>query len=135
MAKEARKLRRLNEFEWASVAQYVIYISSLVGLEEMRADDVISFPLARLGPLKVIARKERCLDVLEGNKKLIERFVGENEPELDDDEISVLRSLYIQYRDSALVVRGHLRVAELYLAELDGVMGVEVEEGQDVFPF
>lgn len=108
------KLKSLSEFEWASVAQYMIYIASVAHLAEVNNDHVISFPLARIGPERLLRRKQKVLAVLELNTGNIERFVGSHSDDLEDGELSVLRTMYMQYRNGAVIVREHIRVVELY---------------------
>lgn len=129
------QLKPLSAFEWASVSQYIVYVSSVAGLKELNSSDLISFPLARMGPMKLVARKVRALAALEGNKEQIERFVGRYEGELGDSEMSVLRSMYLQFKRSAEMVEEHIRVACLYLdVEVPEAL-FELEAIEDDLPF
>jgi len=128
------QLKPLSAFEWASVSQYIIYISSVARLVEVNSNDVVSFPLAKIGPKKLAARKERVLALLKSNEKQIERFAGARKEELGDSEMSVLRSMYLQFKRSAETVEEHLRIARLY-EEVSGAELFSVEEDEDDYPF
>lgn len=114
-----KKLLSLVDFEWASVARYIHYISSITGLKEINSNHVISFPLGRLGPHKLLKQKERVLLVLEENKRLVERFVGEHRDHLSDKELAVLRTLYMQYRSNVEMVEGHIDTIENCVVEAE----------------
>lgn len=113
------KLKPLSDFEWASVSRYISYISSIASLQEINSNHVISFPLSRVGPEKLLKQKGRVLIALEGNKASVERFVGEHRSELDDNELAVLRTLYMQYRDNIETVKAHIDFAETCIVELE----------------
>lgn len=129
------KLLSLSDFEWASTARYIMYISSMTGLKEINSNHVISFPLGRLGPEKLLKQKENVLALLEANKASIERFVGERSAELDSDELAVLRSLYMQYKGNAETVRGHIDIVGTCLVEIElGILqSKEVDEDDESF--
>lgn len=129
------KLLSLAVFEWASVARYIVYISSIAHLEEINSNHVISFPLARLGPDKLLKQKKGVLQALEDNKRHIERFVGEHRAELGDDELAVLRTLYLQYKGNAGVVREHIDIIRTCLVEIElGILqSQEVNDGDQLF--
>lgn len=116
-----KELLSLSDFEWASAARYIIYISGVANLKEINSSHVTSFPLANLGPDRLMKQKEGVLLVLEANKSSIERFVGEHEGDLAKEELAVLRSLYMQYKGNAEVVRGHI--------DIIGTCQVEIELG------
>jgi len=126
-----KKLLALSDFEWASVARYIMYISSMADLKEINSNHVVSFPLARVGPDKLLKQKECVLLVLEANKRGIERFVGEHRLELDKDELAVLRTLYMQYKASAEVVKGHIDIIGTCLVEIELGVLQSVEVGDD----
>lgn len=128
------QLKPLSAFEWASVSQYIVYISSVAGLKEFNSNDLISFPLAKIGAEKLLSRKERLLVLLRGNKKRIERFVGDRKEELGEGELSVLRSMYLQFKRSIETVEEHIRIAGLY-QEVAGTGLFPSEETQDDLPF
>ncbi len=126
------KLLSLSDFEWASTARYIMYISSMAGLKEINSNHVMSFPLGRLGPDKLLTQKENVLSLLEANKAGIERFVGEHSGELDSDELAVLRSLYMQYKGNAETVRGHMDIIGTCLVEIElGVLQSEEATDED----
>ncbi len=129
------KVLSLSDFEWASAARYVMYISGVAGLKEINSNHVNSFPLGRLGPDKLLKQKECVLFVLEGNKSKIERFVGEYRNDLGREELAVLRSLYMQYKDNAEVVRGHIGVIGTCLVEVElGILqSQEVSDDEELF--
>lgn len=114
---DARSLKPLSAFEWASACQYIVYVSSVAGLEEINSSHVVSFPLCRMGAEKLVGQKERVLRSLVENRRSIECFADVNRGELGSGEMSILRSMYVQFRDWILIVEEHLRVANLYLEE------------------
>ncbi len=118
------KLRKLNEFEWASAAQYIMYISALVGLAEINSNHVVSFGLGRLGLDRLLKQKEHVLKLLVSNKSKLEAFVGRRSEELTDNEKAVLRTMYVQHQRSESTVRGHIALildceVQIELALLD----------------
>lgn len=115
----SNELKSLADFEWASVARYIIYISSAAGLKEINSEHVFSFPLARIGPDRLLRQKKRVLLLLKGNRSCIERFVGVYRSELNDDELAVLRGLYLQYKDNEETVEGHIGVIEECIVEIE----------------
>jgi hypothetical protein len=127
----SKKLRPLADFEWASAARYIVYVSCIAGLREINSSHVNSFSLTRLGPEKLLKQKERVLLLLEGNKASIERFVGEHMSELDDNELAVLRTLYLQYRDNVETVKGHIDFIGVCMVELELVLLKQEEGGPD----
>lgn len=123
----SRKLRRLSEFEWASVARYILYIEGAAGLVEINSNHVNCLGLRRLGLDKLLKQKDRTLKLLLGNKEKLEAFVGRYSPELGDDERAVLRTIYIQYQRSVSTVRDHIALLldckvqiEMALIDLEG---------------
>lgn len=128
----SKKLLNLCDFEWASTARYIIYISSIANLKEINSDHVICFPLGRIGPEKLLKQKVRALAVLEGNKANIEKFVGEHKGDLGSDEMAVLRSLYLQYKGNEEIVNNHIAVIGTVVAEIElGILQSKEEEGDD----
>lgn len=129
------KLLSLSDFEWASAARYIMYISTVAGLAEINVNRVNSFPLGMLGPDKLLKQKRAVLAALEGNKSRVERFAGERRKSLGKEELSVLRTLYMQYKGSAEVVRQHIDVIETCLVEIE--MGIlqsqEVDSEDELF--
>lgn len=119
----------LSSFEWASVSQYLVYVSSAAGLEEINSNHVTSFPLARLGPGKVIRQKERVLAKLRWNQRHLERFVGARKDGLENSEKAVLRSMYLQYRRNIETVEDHLRIAGMYG---ESVVNSQFQESKEV---
>ena len=109
---QERKLQPISAFEWASVAQYVVYISGAAGLKEVNSDHVLCLPLARIGPEKLLSRKMRVALVLKSNLRSLEGFVGRFEAELEVNEISVIRGMYRQFRDNLETVSGHMEIIE-----------------------
>lgn len=112
------KLLTLSDFEWASAVHYIVYISRVAGLREINSNHVISFPLGRLGHEKLLKRKERVLASLEENRASIERFAGEKREELGDDELAVIRTIYLQYKANIETVKGHIEAIEVCLSEV-----------------
>jgi len=125
------KVLSLSDFEWASAARYIIYVSAVAGLQEISSNSVVSFPLGRIGPDKLLKQKERTFIALEANKRAVERFVGEHNRDLGEKEMAILRSLYLQYKSNAETVRNHIRaVGECMVAIELGILGSK-EGGED----
>lgn len=124
-------LKHLKDFEWASVARYVGYIASIAGSSEINANHVVSFPLARLGPDKLLKQKKRVLALLEANRAGIERFVGNRRSHLDENELAVLRTVYLQYKSGAEMVRRHIVFLEDCVIEAELTLLRMEEAGQD----
>ncbi len=129
------KLLLLSDFEWASTARYIVYISSIARLKEINCNHVVSFPLGRLSPEKLLKQKGSVLFDLEANKTKIERFVGEHKADLDVNELAVLRSLYFQYKNNAETVRGHIDIVKTCIEEIEvGILqSKEVDADDELF--
>ncbi len=126
------ELLSLSDFEWASAARYIVYISSIANLKEINSNHVISFPLGRLGPDKLLKQKENVLVSLEANRASIERFVGAHKDELDEDEMAILRTLYLQYKGNAETVRGHIDIIATCMVEIElGVLQSKEADSDD----
>lgn len=123
-------LKRIADFEWASVAKYLMYISAAMELKEISSQRVTSFPLTRLGPERVLKQKWSVEKLLEWNISAVERFVGSRKDELGKHELVVLRGLYIQHKCNLETVKEHIRSAEFYRASVD-VRLFEIEEGEE----
>ena len=123
----------LADFEWASTARYIVYISSIANLEEINSNHVICFPLGRLGPDKLLKQKERTLMRLEANRARIERFVGDRQNQLDENELAVLRSLYVQYKGNIETVKGHISVIGTCMVEIEfGILQSKEDDNDDL---
>lgn len=135
LAGNSGSLKRIADFEWASVGQYMVYISSAMGLKEINSQAVISFPLTRLGPEAVIKQKKTAENALKWNISALERFVVSRKKDLGKDEIVVLRGLYIQYKCNLETVKEHIRSAEFYRASVDVSLfdSAEGEEDEPLF--
>jgi len=121
----------LSDFEWASAAKYIIYISTAAGLKEINSNHVISFPLGRIGPDRLLKQKERVLVLLEANKRSIERFAGEHKQDLGEKELAILRSLYFQYKANAETVKEHIQaIGECMVAIELGILNSQ-RKGED----
>ncbi len=131
-----KELRTISSFEWASVTQYIVYISVLIGLHDVNCNHIVSFPLVGLGAKALIVRKQRMISVLEVNKAKLERFVCAKKEELGSDEMAVLRSMYVQWRKSIETMRGHVETARAFqkMEEEDDCL-FETKVAQDEFPF
>lgn len=125
------KLRSLADFEWASAVRYIVYVSCVAGLREINSYCVNSLPLARVGPEKLLNQKKRVLSLLEGNKARVERFVGEHKEELGVNELSVLRTMYLQYRADVETVNDHVKFIERCIEEVQTPLLQSEGEGQD----
>lgn len=130
-----KKLLSLSDFEWASTARYIVYISSMANLKEINSSHVISFPLGKLGPDKLLKQKGSTLLLLKGNLSAIAAFVGERQHELDVNELAVLRTLYMQYKSSIATVTSHIKVIGSLLIEieLDVLQSQEVSKDDALF--
>lgn len=130
-----KKLLSLSDFEWASTARYIVYISSMANLKEINSSHVISFPLGKLGPDKLLKQKGSTLLLLKGNLSAIAAFVGEHQHGLDVNELAVLRTLYMQYKSSIATVTSHIKVIGSLLIEieLDVLQSQEVSKDDALF--
>lgn len=129
-----RKLIPISAFEWASVAQYIVYISGAAGLQGINSSHVLCLPLAKMGPEKLLARKMRVDFVLKSNLKGLEVFVGRFKDELEPGEISVIRGMYRQFKDNLETVNGHMKIIEDFArTEYTGLY--DQEEEKDDLPF
>lgn len=129
------KFRPLSDFEWASVARYIIYVSSAAGLKEINSSHVTSFSMGRLGPEVVLKQKLRVLALLKENQESIESFAGEYKDELDAAEMSVLRSLYLQYKNDIETVQAHVVFARGCISDIKAIRFALGEEEEGDFPF
>ncbi len=129
-----RKLQPISAFEWASVAQYVVYISGAASLKEVNSEHVLCLPLAKIGPEKLLARKMRVALILKSNLRSLEGFVARFEDELEDNEISVIRGIYRQFRDNLETVDGHMELIEDF-ARTEYTGFYDQEEEKDDLPF
>lgn len=127
-------LQPISAFEWASVAQYIVYISGAAGLQEVSSSHVLCLPLARMGPEKLLSQKMRVAMVLKSNLRSLEGFVGRFENELEDTEMSVIRGMYRQIRDNLETVAGHMKTIEDYARSSEKGMFEQSEEKDDA-PF
>lgn len=103
-----RKLKGLSDFGWASVAQYLVLVSGYAQLHEINADHVYSFPLSKIGPDKLKARKVKTLSLVVDNKDRLELFVKQLRSELCDEEIVVIRSMYRQFTEWENILTKHI---------------------------
>lgn len=104
----------ISSFQWASVAQYMVYISGAAGLYEINTDHVYCFPLARLGSERLVNQKRKVLGLLRSNIQSLEQFAGCHKDDLEETEMSVIRGLYRQTKMWIELVEGHISTAEVY---------------------
>ena len=128
-------LKRLADFEWAAAMRYIVHVSNVAGLAQINSNSVVSFALGRLGPDKLLRQKQNVLILLEGNKKSIERFVGAHKSKIGVNELAVLRSLYLQYKNDIEMVRGHIGFVEKCMAESELSLLKTKKEEENDFPF
>lgn len=129
------KLVPISAFQWASVAQYIVYVSRIAGLKEINSNFVISFPLAKIGVERLMTRKRRVLWLLNENLRLMEVFVGNRKDDLGVAEMSVIRGIYRQTKAWVELVEEHIRVAQMYEAT-EVVNSLSDDKGDDgEFPF
>lgn len=126
----------ISDFPWASVGHYMARLEVSIGLECINHNHVISFPLGRLGPEKVIAQKERALGKIKRNMARLEAFVGKAKP-LEGDELVVLRSMYRTFASEAETCKRHIEVAKKIAANLAlfSPAAFDCEEEEDDLPF
>ena len=108
------KLVSISSFQWASVAQYMVYISGAAGLHEINTDHVYSFPLARMGGERLVNQKRKVSGLLSENLQSLERFAGCHKDDLEESEMSVIRGLYRQTKMWIELIEGHINTAEMY---------------------
>ncbi len=123
------KLRRLREFEWASVAQYLTYIEGVAGLVEVSSDDIYSFSVRR-GVEKLHRRKQKAAGVVEENMHSLERLVGRNKDTLDVYEMDIMRTLYRQYSSTLETLNRHV-VSAKKLVDIKQAGMFDREEAED----
>lgn len=130
-----RPLKGLADFEWASVAQYLVYIEATAKLKPLSEAQIYNFPLARLGPEKLIAQKRRTKHSIEANLSNLASFVGKFSDDMTDEEKVVLRSLYRTIKGSLETVTEHLETAK-GLKKLDQLTVLaSTEDTEDELPF
>lgn len=126
-----KELKHLSDFEWASVAQYIVWVESAAGLSQINSSHVVSFPLARMGIDRLRLRLNRVETALLCNIAALERFVGERKSELTSNELAVLRTLYIQYKRNVETVKGHLEQVEACAMSEAGELWPEEKGAQE----
>lgn len=119
----AGELKRVSDFEWASVGQYMAWLELNLKLHDINSNHVFSFPLATLGPLRLARRKSKTRTLLVDNMAKLERFVGSNKGELGEGELVVIRSVYRTLAQHAIMCREHEqqanRIGNLYAHSFD----------------
>lgn len=130
------KLMRVCDFEWASVCQYIVYLSNVAALDEIRMSGINDFPYATVGGMGLRRRKVKALSALKSNRSKLEAFVGVHRDSIEDVELAVIRGMYRQLVDGEKTVKNHLdRIERLLLTECE-VRELDFEgEGGDAFPF
>ena len=126
------RLKGLSDFEWGSVGQYLVWITSACGLVEVSDGDIWNFPLARFGLDKLLARKECTLRKLEANMESLTKFVGKNADSLTPHELEVLRSFYRSTASSLGTVKGHIGMARELHRMKQEQLAFEVDDEADV---
>jgi hypothetical protein len=130
------KLMRVCDFEWASVCQYMIYLSAMAELKEINFSGVTSFPYVTVGGEGLKSRKQRTLRLLEFNRTRLEVFVAERKDSIEDVELAVIRGMYRQLVESEKTVQGHLGTIERLMVRECQAMDLGREgENKDELPF
>lgn len=109
-----KPLMHISDFEWASVAQYLVYVAGMAGLKELGSERVNSFRLSGRAVERTIALKKGTLVLLKENMRALERFVGAYEGEMSDGEKAVIREMYRQHASSVRTVERHLAIAKSF---------------------
>lgn len=109
---DEQKILHLSDFEWASAARYVVWLSQDADLREIASDRINSFPLARLGATKLQGRKLNTLAELEGNLLCLERWAGKHKPDMNEYEIVIVRAMYRDIKRAIQIVKEHLTALE-----------------------
>lgn len=139
MPEETARLKTISDYEWASVAQYIVYVSACADLIEISSDAIYSFRIGQAGPASLARRKRRTRDCLARNMELIVEFVERNEGELLSDEQNVIRGMYRTQADGLAMVKEHaVRAEALVLAHqkpLPGSLEEELLGDENEFPF
>lgn len=128
------KLLSISSFQWASVAQYMVYISGAAGLHEINTDHVYSFPLARLGVERLVNQKRKVLGLLSSNLQSLERFAFRCKGDLEENEMAVIRGLYRQTKTCIELAERHINTAEMYRTT-ERENSLFDEGAEDDFPF
>jgi hypothetical protein len=132
---------RVCDFEWASVARWLVWASDYMQLKEINWSHVTDFSL-RDGLGRVKSRKKRVLERITENLSKIERYAsglkqGAKKGLDVDTELVALRSLYSQHMDAKLTVSDQLdRVEHLGKLSEKAIPSLfEEEEADDEIPF
>ncbi len=116
---KVKKMLRLSDFEWASAAKYIVYIAQITSLHEINSNHVVSFPLGRIGPDKLLKQKRSVLGLLKDNRRKLEVFVGEHDVQLCEREMAVIRSMYSQFSANCETVMAHIDICATVIAEIE----------------
>ncbi len=128
----AFKMKHVRDFEYASVACYIVWLEFNLGLKDFNHDHVNSCALGRVSPARIVKRKRKLIALMLGNMKKLEVFAGKYEGELEDGEMVVLRSMYRQLKTSIETCNDHIRTAKLVAAM--GQLSMDQSEGEEDEP-
>lgn len=129
------KLLSISHFEWASVAQYIVYVSAVANLVEIDDSCVHSFRLSVYGPGGLVKRKTKMLSILEGNIARLERFVATFKESLEPVELVVIRGIYRSHMDCVSIVKRHIDIAKSQPIQASLFTDTEEGEDEEEFPF
>lgn len=130
----SKEIRTLSDFSWASATQYITWLEGAANLVEVNWDQVHSFELAKIGPDKTIAKNNRLIKVIEENIKKLEGFAGRYKGKLEQDDLSVVRSVYSSMRGAVITLKQQNSLAERYSPQ-PHQLSLIPEEEEDDLPF
>ncbi len=135
MTEEQRLVRKLADFEWASVGRYIQYVSVNANLMDINLASVHSFRIVD-GNIKYLVTQKRALCWrLEENLRRLVTWVGAHADSLEVQEKEVLRSVYRDIGSALASTKEHLAVAERLLRDQEEMSDLFGEGGQDDLPF
>jgi len=141
---------RLSDFEWASAARYLQYVSVRAGLVEFSLDQCHNFRVSGRsdnGPTKEgfrrLHRKKVALrKVVTENNASLERWVAnrqEGGQRLEPEELAVIRAFYNQNKGLISLLGEHIAKAqamlELWVTTDCMIENWERGEKEDDYPF
>jgi len=128
------KLQPISAFEWASVTQYIVYISGAAQLLEVNSDHVRCLRLSKKGANTLLSQKLRMSVILKTNLRRLEGFVERFRGQLESTELSVIRGMYRQLKDNLETVERHMKTIENFAKSSNKDM-FEQSEAEDETPF
>lgn len=134
MKEQNDKVMHISDYEWASACQYIVWVSTQIGIKDVSASDVFSFPVSRYGPKLLIARKVRTQALLQENMDAILDWVHEYKQELTQDEMNIVRGIWRSMLDSKELVAEQIERIQK-IVDTQEVEYMDLGGNEDEFPF